>query len=433
MCANVHRRWLVRLYQLLIVLAFMVFFQSPSTADILIDGVPIPADVTVAAVESSKPAAEWQWVGAWVGAWGGTLKHILLVESVAANGQAHVVYSIGANPLFRIQPAWKRLEATVSGDSLRIAEPGFSATYEMTDPDALKATYTRGSISSQAALRRVDLAALIVPGAMVDWTRGKSERLQTDLIEAGKLIRLEVVVFMPQGSGPFPLAVINHGSTGNGDNPALFTETWFDLGIADFLNARGWIVAFPQRRGRGKSDGLYDEGFAPDRAKGYTCDPEISLAGAERALHDIEAAIPVIRRRSDVASSPILIGGQSRGGALSVAYAGDHPEQIFGVLNFVGGWAGEGCSSAKAINETLFQKGGRFRQPTLWLYGRGDRFYSLEHSRRNFVAFQKTGGRGTFLEFDVPSGNGHGVIGEAQLWSNHVAVYVNSLIGVQEK
>ena len=85
------------------------------------------------------------------------------------------------------------------------------------------------------------------------------------------------------------------------------------------------MVAFPQRRGRGKSDGLYDEGFAPDRTQGYSCDPNRSLAGADRALKDLGAAIAALQRRPDVAGEQILLGGQSRGGALSIAYAGMHP------------------------------------------------------------------------------------------------------------
>jgi len=63
--------------------------------------------------------------------------------------------------------------------------------------------------------------------------------------------------------------------------------------------------------------------------------------GAQRcgsALTNIDAAIAVLRRRQDVAPGPVLIGGQSRGGVLSVAYAGMHPEQTLGVINFVGGW-----------------------------------------------------------------------------------------------
>jgi dienelactone hydrolase len=54
-------------------------------------------------------------------------------------------------------------------------------------------------------------------------------------------------------------------------------------------------------------------------------------------LTDIDAAIAVLRRRQDVAPGPVLIGGHSRGGVLSVVYAGMHPEQALGVINFVGG------------------------------------------------------------------------------------------------
>jgi len=98
----------------------------------------------------------------------------------------------------------------------------------------------------------------------------------------------------------------------------------------------------------------------------------------------------------------------------------------------VGGWVGEGCVTAKLVNETLFEQGARFNQPTLWLYGRRDSFYSILHSGENFVAFQKAGGQGTFLEFDAPGGNGHYVISESQLWSAPVGDYLDSLLRLSE-
>ena len=48
-------------------------------------------------------------------------------------------------------------------------------------------------------MRKANLAALAEPGFVVDWTRGKSEILQTDLTEDGKPIRLEIVIFAPPG------------------------------------------------------------------------------------------------------------------------------------------------------------------------------------------------------------------------------------------
>jgi pimeloyl-ACP methyl ester carboxylesterase len=244
------------------------------------------------------------------------------------------------------------------------------------------------------------------------------------LKKAASRSEYEVVIEMPAGQGPFPLLVFNHGSTGKGTEPRLFAETWWSRSIADFFVEKGWMVAFPQRRGRGKSDGLYDEGFAPDRTQGYSCDPNRSLAGADRALDDLGAAIAVLQRRPDVAGGTILLGGQSRGGALSIAYAGMHPEQVVGVLNFVGGWKSDGASTASEINGTLFRRGGTFPRPTLWLYGRGDRYYSIEHSRSNFDAFMNAGGKGEFVEFDVPNGLGHRVIDYPNLWVGPVEKYL---------
>ena len=413
--------------------ALMLLAQPAAAIDLLIDGVPLPPDASVASTAQAQPPLQRQWSGVWVGAWGGSIKHILLVESVAEDGTTRVIYSVGDNPFLGIRRTWNRHNAKVTEHRLTIAEAGFSATYEISDDGTLKATYARGNFRAQATMARTDLAALTSPGAVVHWTRGQSELLPTELVEDGVPVRLEVVLFKPPGEGPFPLAVINHGSTGRGNNPALFTETWFDVGIADFLNERGWIVAFPQRRGRGKSDGKYDEGFSPERPKGYTCEADVSLAGGERALHDIGAAISALKRRPDVAASRILIGGQSRGGVLSVAYSGAHPEQIFAVINFVGGWVGDACPIAKTINQTLFQQGARFKRPTLWLYGRNDPMYSISHSRENFAAFQKAGGQGAFLEFDALGGYGHGVINHRQLWSAPIRDYLGSLAEDEHK
>ena len=121
----------------------------------------------MATVVATDPAELRQWAGVWVGAWGGTLKHILLVESVSADGSARVVYAIGDNPWFGIRRAWSRHEATVSGRRLTISEAGFSATYDLSDRGGLSATSTRGTIVSHAAMTKTDLATLTVPGAVV--------------------------------------------------------------------------------------------------------------------------------------------------------------------------------------------------------------------------------------------------------------------------
>jgi len=115
----------------------------------------------------------------------------------------------------------------------------------------------------------------------------------------------------------------------------------------------------PARRGRGGSEGQYDEGFAPDRSSGCSCEPALSIAGADRALRDMDAATVAILAMQFVDRNRVVIGGQSRGGILSVAYAGQHPAQIKGVINFVGGWMSTRCVNASPINQALFTRGMR--------------------------------------------------------------------------
>ena len=411
-----------------ILLALMTLALPAVADDRVVDGVPLPPDAAVATA-SPGTALQQQWSGVWVGAWGGTLKHILLVESVAEDGAAKVIYAVGDGP--GIQRRWLRRDGIASERSLKVQGTSFSATYQLSDGGWLKARYQRGDAVSSASMTRADFGSLTKPDAVVEWTRGKSEFLETGLIEDGGPIRLEAVIFKPNGAGPFPLAVINHGSTGGGRDPAVAKQTWFAADLADFLNERGWMVAFPQRRGRGKSDGLYDEGFWENRKAGYACDTTRSLRGADRALSDLDAAIAALRRRQDVAPAPVLIGGQSRGGVLAVAYAGLHPAQISGVINFVGGWIGEACSSASAVNQTLFERGARSGRPTIWLYGQGDPFYAIAHSRNNFAAFEKAGGQGAFFEFSSPSGPGHDVYRYPDLWSGPIEKYLSSLANAE--
>lgn len=393
--------------------------------DIVIDGVPIPDDTKIVAAKSG--AEERRFLGAWAGTWAGDHRHVLVVEEVRFGGHARVVSAVAEYAAFGAHAGWRRYYAKISGDVLTVADGTVTTNYEITPLGALRARFERGDTRNNGKLWRVDLADLMAGSASIRWTDLTREFLETSLRDEGKPVRLEVVLFRPPGDGPFPLFVFNHGSTGAGTDPKLFTETRWSFAVADYFVDRGWLVAFPQRRGRGKSEGLYDEGFEADPTKGYTCNPARALAGAERALDDIEAAIGALQKRPDVAKATPLIGGASRGGILSVTYAGKHPEQSAGVINFVGGWVGEGCSTAREINGALFRAGGNFHGPTLWLYGHRDFYYSMPHSRANFHDFRRSGGQGTFLEFEVPGPNGHALNAYPELWAGHVGDFLRLL------
>jgi dienelactone hydrolase len=244
----------------------------------------------------------------------------------------------------------------------------------------------------------------------------------------GGTVRLAMRIHTPATNAPAPTLVFNHGSTGRGTDPSIMTRAIDFPPLAKFFTDRGWAVVMPARRGRGGSEGLYDEGFAENRALGYACDTARSLPGADRALDDIQAAIEVILAMPFVDRTRIVIGGQSRGGILSVAYAGRRPEQVKGVINFVGGWLGERCGVASDVNQTLMRRGAKYPGETIWLYGDGDPFYSLAHSRKNFAAFQSAGGIGAFHEFPAPPNtNGHRISGYPDLWAAQIDSYLKRL------
>jgi hypothetical protein len=143
----------------LTVIAFMLVSKSLSAADRLVDGVPLPEDATVATVAETDPTELRQWAGVWVGAWGGTLKHVLLVESVRADGLARVVYATGDISRFGIRGGWSRHEATLSGRRLTISDAQLSASYDLNDQGGWDATYAGRTTVSHAALVKTDLVS----------------------------------------------------------------------------------------------------------------------------------------------------------------------------------------------------------------------------------------------------------------------------------
>jgi dienelactone hydrolase len=238
--------------------------------------------------------------------------------------------------------------------------------------------------------------------------------VQTGQIHQGEKVKLEVVYYKPRGNGPYPLVVFNHGSA-DGTSPSV---TQFHKPFANFFTRRGYVVAFPQRRGRGKSGGAWD-GVSG-------CQTGATMRNAvARRVEDIHNSILALRTLDWVSNDRVLLAGQSWGGALSLAYAGTHPEVPSAVVNFVGGWSGRICATSSSNNKYVLGMGSEFPRNTIWLYGENDPYYSISSSREVFDHFLSRGGRGQFHTFQVPNGNGHFVIGYDRLWSRKLVTFLD--------
>jgi len=244
---------------------------------------------------------------------------------------------------------------------------------------------------------------------------------------SGESIYLQMPIYKPAKAGKLPTLVLNHGSTGTGMDSDCFKRPVDMPKVACFFVQRGWAVVIPARRGRAGSDGKYDEGFSIIRTLGYSCFPSRSIAGAERALRDIEAAMAVILDMPFVDRARVAMGGVSRGGALSIAYAGTHPTQVKAIINFVGGWLGWPCPTMSSVNQSLLNRGAAFPGDSIWLYADNDSYYSLSHSRKNFAAFISAGGKGFFHEYAVPAKDGHWLPAFLDLWAKDLESYLKHM------
>lgn len=253
--------------------------------------------------------------------------------------------------------------------------------------------------------------ALLLAGLLAAAPVAAQEQGLASVAIDGTTVKLSTVTYKPMGDGPFPTLIFHHGS-------GLFERPYDPKAVAQWFVARGWAVIAPSRRGRGGSQGVDEEGT--------TCSESAALEGADRALRDIEAVTPALIAQTFVDRSRIAVGGQSRGGILSVAWSGQHPE-VRAVVNFVGGWIdGRICRHASAINQSLLERGVAWGQPSLWLYGDNDLFYPLEHTRANFAAFQAAGGKGVWHDYKPPGEglSGHQIGMVPELWTADMGAYL---------
>ena len=214
--------------------------------------------------------------------------------------------------------------------------------------------------------------------------------------------RIEVTIYKPAGSGPFPLAVLSHGSPRTPAERRTQGRVRLVAQSERFV-AMGFAVIVPTRRGYGNSDGEWAEGYGP------CADPDYYKAGLETA-RDLRAAVEAVRAEPWADSRRIVLVGQSAGGFGSVAAASTSFEGLVGVVNFAGGRGSlspdEVCGESRLV-DAMSRYGQRARVPELWIYSRNDRFFGPGLARRMHEAFVKSGGAAEFVEAPPTGLDGH--------------------------
>ncbi len=139
-------------------------------------------------------------------------------------------------------------------------------------------------------------------------------------------------VYRPPGAGPFPLLVMNHGTTQNAERRRLLPPPSFDS-LSGWFVRQGYVVAVPQRPGHGDTGGIYRED------QGGCDDADFRRAGLG-AAESIAAAVAFLSAQPFVRRGATVVAGQSAGGWAALALASRAPAGVRAVINFAGASAG---------------------------------------------------------------------------------------------
>lgn len=213
---------------------------------------------------------------------------------------------------------------------------------------------------------------------------------------------LEALLVRPDGPGPFPLAVINHGSPRKAEDRRERTPFGMTPQAREFAR-RGWAALVLMRRGYGASEAEFAEGNGPCKSPDY-------LTSGKRSADDIHAAIRVMAQKPYVDARRVISVGVSAGGFATVALTAEPPPGLIAGISFAGGRGspsdGVVCAEDRLI-DAFRTFGRRSRVPMLWVYAENDHYFGPALARQLASVFNGAGGNAT-LAMAPPFGeDGH--------------------------
>jgi carboxymethylenebutenolidase len=164
-------------------------------------------------------------------------------------------------------------------------------------------------------------------------------------------------LYVPEGKGPFPAVLWNHGSE---KRPGWQPE------LAAFYNSRGFVFFLPHRRGQGRSPGPY----IMDEIRGAR--PIAAVQAQQTANEDVVAAMNWLKTQPEVDASRIVVSGCSFGGIQTLLTA----EKGLGARAFIAFAPAAQSWGNVALEQMLHHAVERAQAPVFILQAKND--YSLQ-------------------------------------------------------
>ena len=257
----------------------------------------------------------------------------------------------------------------------------------------------------RSAVRKITTALLaslvMLPGIAIQQELELDFRMNEQVMQvpAGvdRRAMLETTVFRPNGPGPFPLLVINHGKD-PGRPSAQPRDRFYHMASA-FVK-RGYAVMVPMRQGFANSTGRYRDRGCDMTANGYL------------QAEDIRSTLAFARAQSWIDGAHIVVAGQSYGGLATMALGTQDEPGVRGLINFAGGLRDDSdrCAWRSALVSAFAEYGANSRVPSLWLYGENDSLFGPELANRLHQAYGQAGGKARLIEFPSFKRDAHGML-----------------------
>ncbi len=213
----------------------------------------------------------------------------------------------------------------------------------------------------------------------------------------GKTARLQTTVFRPNGPGPFPLLIVNHGKE-PGD-PRTQPRDRFIVMATAFVK-RGYAVMVPMRQGFASSSGKYANHGCDMTANGYA------------QASDVRDTIAFARAQAWIDAGRVIVAGQSYGGLATIALGTQAIPGVRGLINFAGGLRddGEHCDWRAELVRAFAEYGAANKVASLWMYGLNDSLFGPDLVHRMHSAFTGNGGQARLIAYGAFKRDSHGLI-----------------------
>jgi dienelactone hydrolase len=239
----------------------------------------------------------------------------------------------------------------------------------------------------------------LLPGLAIEQELQLDHRLNEHviLIPAGSehQAMMETTVFQPNGPGPFPLLIINHGKDPGAPSKQPRDRFYH---MAHAFVERGYAVMVPMRQGFANSTGRYSDHGCDMTANGYG------------QASDILDALNYAREQPWVDPQRIVIAGQSYGGLATIALGTQALPGVRALLNFAGGLRDAGCDWQGELLTAYANYGANAKIPSLWMYGANDSLFGPELASRMHDAYALAGGQGRLVEYSSFKHDAHGML-----------------------